>query len=108
MSRATTSSGGIRFGERGEVANVDKHDRHLAALTGEDVVTLLKQPSRQGRVDIRPERRLKSLPLNQTRLHAVERRRKRTQIIVLNDRQTLAVVTGTHPYSCFGEVANGS
>jgi hypothetical protein len=65
--------GGVRLGERGEVANVDKHHCHLAALTGEDIVSLLQQARRQGWVDVGPERRLKSLPLSQTRLHAVER-----------------------------------
>ena len=34
--------GGVRLGERGEVADVDEHHRHLAALTGEHVVTLLE------------------------------------------------------------------
>ena len=98
--------GGIRLGERGEIADVDEHHRHLAALTGEHVVTLLEQPRRQGRVDIGPERRLKSLPLSQTRLHAVKRRRQRAEVIVLNHRQALAVVAGRNTFSSFGEVAN--
>jgi len=34
--------GGVRLGERGEVADVDEHHRHLAALTGEDVITLFE------------------------------------------------------------------
>src|SRR3954447_3326568 len=34
--------GGIRFDERREVADVDEHHRHLAALTGEHVIALLK------------------------------------------------------------------
>jgi hypothetical protein len=55
--------GGVGLGERGEVADVDEHHGHLAALTGEDVVTLLEQPRREGWVDVGPERRLKSLPL---------------------------------------------
>ena len=99
--------GGVGLGERGEVADVDEHHRHLAALTGEHVVTLLKQPRRQGRVDVGAERRLKSLPLSQTRLHAVERRRQRTEVIVLNHRQALAVVAGRNTFSCFGKIANG-
>ena len=99
--------GGVGLGERGEVADVDEHHRHLAALTGEHVVTLLKQPRRQGGVDVGAERGLKSLPLSQTRLHAVERRRQRTEVIVLNHRQALAVVTGRNTFSSFGEVANG-
>ena len=45
-----------------------------------------KQPRRQNWVDVGPERRLKSLPLSQSRLHAVERRRQRTEIVVLNHR----------------------
>ena len=100
--------GGVRLGERGEVADVDEHHRHLAALTGEHVVTLLEQPRRQGGVDVGAERRLKSLPLSQTRLHAVERRRQRTEVIVLNHRQALAVVAGRNTFGSFGEVANGS
>ena len=36
--------GGVGLRERGEVADVDEHHRHLAALTGEDIVTLIKQP----------------------------------------------------------------
>ena len=98
--------GGVRLGERGEVADVDEHHRHLAALTGEHVVTLLEQPRRQGRVDVGPERRLKSLPLSQSRLHAVERRRQRAEVIVLNHRQALAVVAGRNTFGSFGEVAN--
>ena len=78
--------GGIGLGERGEVAHVDEHHGDFAALTGEDVVTLLKQPRRQDWVDVGPERRLKSLPLSQSRLHAVERRRQRAEIVVLNHR----------------------
>jgi hypothetical protein len=54
------------------VTDVNEHHGHLAALTGEDVVTLVEQPRREGRVDVGPERRLKSLPLSQTGLHAVE------------------------------------
>jgi hypothetical protein len=34
--------GGVRLGKRGEIADVDEHHRHLAALTGEHVVTLLE------------------------------------------------------------------
>jgi hypothetical protein len=33
---------GVGFGERGEIADIDEHHRHLAALTGEHVVTLFK------------------------------------------------------------------
>jgi hypothetical protein len=47
------------------------------------------------------------LPLSQARLHAVERRRERSKVIVLNHRQALAVVTGRNTFSSFGEVANG-
>ena len=67
--------GGVGLGERGEVADVDEHHRHLAALTGEHIVALLEQPRRQTRVDVGAERRLKSLPLSQTRLHPIERPR---------------------------------
>jgi hypothetical protein len=56
--------GGIRLGEWSEVADVDEHHGHLAALAGEHVVALLKQSRRQDRVDIGPEGRLKSLPLS--------------------------------------------
>jgi len=42
------------------------------------------------------------LPLGQTGLHAVERRRQRTQVIVLNHRQPLAEVPGRN---AFGSVA---
>ena len=101
------SSAVVRLGERGEVADVDEHHRHLAALTGEDIVTLLKQPRRQGWVNIRPERRLKSLPLRQTRLHPIERSRQRTEIIVLNHWQTPAVIAGRHTLRSFGQIANG-
>ena len=91
--------GGVGLGERGEVADVDEHHRHLAALTGEDVVALLEQPRRQTRVDVGAERRLKSLPLSQTGLHPVERRGQRTEIVVLNHRQTLAVVACRNTFS---------
>ena len=100
--------GGVGLGERGEVADVDEHHRHLAALTGEDIVTLLKQPRRKGGVDVGAERGLKSLPLSQTRLHAVERRRQRSKVIILNHRQPLAVVAGRDTFGSFGEVAKGS
>ena len=100
--------GGVGLGERGEVADVDEHHRHLAALAGEDVIALLEQPRRQGGVDVGAERGLKSLPLSQTRLHAVERRRQRAEVIVLNHRQALAVVAGRNTFGSFGEVANGS
>ena len=99
--------GGVGLGERGEVADVDEHHRHFAALTGEDIVALLKQPRRQGRVDVGAERGLKSLPLSQTRLHPVKRGRQRTEVIVLNHRQALAVIAGRDTFSSFGEVANG-
>ena len=36
--------GGVGLGECGEVANVDKHHRHLAALAGEHIITLIKPP----------------------------------------------------------------
>src|ERR1700751_937347 len=84
--------GGVGFGERGEVTDVDEHHGHLAALPGEYLITLFKKPRRQGWVDVGAERRLKSLPLSQTGLHAIERRRQRTEVIVLNHRQALAVV----------------
>jgi len=48
------------------------------------------------------------LPLSQTRLHPVKRRRQRAQVIVLNHRQALAVVTRRNTFSPFGEIANGS
>jgi hypothetical protein len=99
--------GGVGLREWGEVTDVDEHHRYLAALTGEDVVTLLEQPHRQDGVDVGAERRLKSLPLSQTRLHAVERRRQRAEVIVLNHRQALAVVTGCDTFSSCGEIANG-
>ena len=99
--------GGVGLGERGEVADVDEHHRHLAALTGEHVVTLLEQPCGKARVDIGAERRLKSLPLSQTRLHPVERRRQRAQIIVLNHRQALTVIACRNTFGSFGKVANG-
>ena len=56
--------GGVGLGEWSEVADVDEHHGHLAALAGEHVVALLKQSRSQGRVDIGPERRVKSLPLS--------------------------------------------
>ena len=34
--------GGVRLGERGEVADVDEHHRHLAAFTSEHVIALCK------------------------------------------------------------------
>ena len=34
--------GAVRLGEWGEITDVDEHHRHLTALTGEDVVALLK------------------------------------------------------------------
>ena len=46
------------LGEWGEVADVDEHHCHFATLTGEDIVTLLKQAGRQGGVDIGAERAL--------------------------------------------------
>jgi hypothetical protein len=62
---------------------------------------------RRGRVDVGAERGVKSLPLSQSRLHAVERRRERAEVIVLNHRQPLAVVTGRNTFGSFGKVANG-
>jgi hypothetical protein len=100
--------GGVRFRERSEVADIDEHHRHLAALTGEDVITLLEQPRRKGRVDVGAECRLKSLPLSQSGLHAVERGRQRAEVIVLYHRQTPAVVTRRNAFSSLCEVANGS
>jgi len=61
----------------GEVADVDEHHGDLAAFTGEDVVTLLEQPRRQGRVDVGAERRLKSLPLNQLYTRMIRQLRSR-------------------------------
>src|SRR3954462_4701504 len=55
---------GVRFRERGEVADIHEHHAHLAALTGEDVVALLEQTRRQTWVDVCAERRLKSLSLS--------------------------------------------
>ena len=34
--------GGVCLGERGEVADVNKHHRQLSALSSEDVITLLE------------------------------------------------------------------
>jgi hypothetical protein len=48
------------------------------------------------------------LPLSQTGLHAVERRRQRTKVIVLIHRQALAVVACRDTFSSVGEVANRS
>lgn len=98
----------VRFGVRGEVTNVDEHHRHLAPLTGEHIVTLLKQPRRQERVDVRPECRLKSLPFSQTRLHAVEGGRQCTQVVVLDYRQALTVVAGRNAFGALGQVADRS
>jgi hypothetical protein len=72
--------GGVRFGKRREIADIDEHHRHLAALTGEDIVTLLEQARCECGVDVGAERRLKSLPLSQSRLHTVERPRERTEV----------------------------
>ena len=108
MSRATTILGGVRLGERREVANIDEHHRHLTTLAGEHVITLLKQLRRESGVDVGAEGGLKSLPLSQTRLHAVERRRQRTEVIILNYRQPLAVVASCNSFSSLGEVAKGS
>jgi hypothetical protein len=44
--------GGVRVCERGELAHVDEHHRHLAALTGEHIITLFKQARCEGRVDV--------------------------------------------------------
>jgi hypothetical protein len=98
--------GAVGLGERGEVTDVDEHHRHLAALTGEHIVTLLKQTGREGGVDIGAECGLKSLPLSQTRLHAVERRRQRPEIIILNHREALAVISGRNALGGSVEVAN--
>ena len=76
-------------------------------LTGKHIVTLLEQPGRQGRVDVGAERRLKSLPVSQTRLHAVERRRQRAEVVILHHRQALAEITGRNTLSSCGEIANG-
>jgi hypothetical protein len=46
------------------------------------------------------------LPLSQTRLHAVERSREHAQVIILNHRQTLAVVTGRNTFRAFVKIAN--
>lgn len=94
--------------ERGEVADVDEHHGHLATLTGDDLVPLLQQPRRQDGVDVGAECRLKSLPLSQSGLHAVERRRQRTEVVVLHHRQPVTVVAGRDPLGSFGEVAYGS
>jgi len=87
LRRENRVLGGVRLGERSEVANVDEHHGHLAALAGKDIITLLQQTCREGWIDVGAECRLKSLPLSQSRLHAVERRRQRTEVIVLNHRQ---------------------
>ncbi len=98
----------VCLGEGGEVADVDEHHRDIAALTRENVATLLEQSRRQGRVDVSSESGLKSLPLSQTGLHAVKRRRQRAQVIVLNHGQTLAVITGRNTFRAFGKIANRS
>jgi hypothetical protein len=97
--------GSVCLGERGEIADVDEHHRHLAALPGEHIVTLLKQPCGEGRVDVGSERRVKSLPLSQPGLHAIERRRERAEIVVLNHRQALAVIAERNTFGSFGKIA---
>jgi hypothetical protein len=42
---------------------------------------------------------LKSLPLSQTGLHTVERRRELPKVVVLNHRQALAVIAPCNPLS---------
>src|SRR4029078_5917802 len=94
--------GGIRLGERGEVADVDEHHRHLAALTCEHVVTLLEQAPRQGWVDIGAERGLKTWPLGQSGMHSVEGRCQLPKVIVLVDWQALAVISGLYSFGSCG------
>jgi hypothetical protein len=71
-------------------------------------VALLEQPRRKHRIDVGAERPLKSLPLRQSGLHTVERCRERAEIVVLNHRQALAVVTGSNTLCPFGKIANRS
>ena len=99
--------GSVGLSERGELPDVDEHHGHVAALTGEHVITLFEQPRRQSWVDVGAERGLKPLPLSQTGLHAVERRRQRAEVVVLNYRQAVAVVARRYAFRSFGEVANG-
>ena len=68
-------------------------------------VALLEQPRRKHRIDVGAERPLKSLPLSQSGLHTVERRRERAEIIVLNHRQALAVIAERNTFGSFGEIA---
>src|SRR6201999_1757742 len=96
---------GVRLRKRGEVADVDEHHRHVTALAGEDIVTLFQQPGSQDRVDVGAERTLKSSPPTQPRLHRIERRRQRAEIVVLDHRQTPAVITGRNTSGALGEVA---
>ena len=100
--------GRVGFGEGGEVADVDEHHCHFATLAGEDIVTLFEELRREDGVDVGAEGGLKSLPLSQTRLHAVERRRQRAEVIILNYRQPLAVVASCNSFSSLGEVAKRS
>jgi len=96
------------FGEGGEVADVDEHHRDFTPFAGEDIVALLEKLRRQSRIDVGAERGVQASPLGQSGLHAVERGGQRTEIIILDHRQALAVVTGRHTHRAFGEVANGT
>ena len=69
-------------------------------------VALLEQPRRKHRIDVGAERPLKSLPLRQSGLHTVERCRERAEIVVLNHRQTAAVVARRDPFGAFGKIVN--
>src|SRR5262249_12064669 len=72
-----------------------------------NIIPLLKQPRRQGRIDVSPKSRLQSLPLSQTRLHPVERRRQRAEVVILHHRQALTEITGRNTLSSCREIANG-
>ncbi|CDM76606.1 hypothetical protein MMARE11_24590 [Mycobacterium marinum E11] len=83
-----------------------KHHGDFAAFTGEHIVTLLEQSGRQSWINVRAERGVKSSPLSQTGLHAVERGGQHTEVIILNHGQALAVVTDRNTFGAFGKVAN--
>ena len=60
------------FGAPNTASAPSPRNRYLAALTSEHVVALFEQPSRECGIDLSAKCALKSLPLSQTRLHAVE------------------------------------
>jgi hypothetical protein len=96
--------GRVCLGKGREVADVDEHDRDIAALTGEHVVTLLEKSGREGRVHVGAECRPQSLTLGEPGLHPVERTGQGAEIVVLHHRQSLAVVTGRDALGAFGQI----